>query len=288
MRLSKTELKVLWQAAIGKRQVPEIALALNKDQSQIYRVRKSLEKKGFATLENGMIIPSENTHVNILLQELSRMPNIADNISGCGISLYTAILEPKSVSQVIKETGIKRSTVFYKLKEAARNSFINTSDGKYFLNGIIWSKVKEFLIELKRYEETADRRVPPGSVIHYKNEREIVFSTKIECDATLTGFSAYKQFGIKLLPVDYTYYLPKRAITKQEVFLHSLYRAEKEGDARDFILIALFYLKHKSELKGIKHEIVDKINKVLQGEKVKYYPTLAEIKERAEVYDIQI
>lgn len=288
MKFSKAELKVLWQVAIGKRLVSEIALALNKDQSQIYRILKNLEKKGFAALENGIITPLENTHVNILLQELSRRPNIIDNLSGCGIKLFTAILEPKTVSQIINETGIKRSTAFCKLKEAARNSFINTSEEKYFLNEKIWPKIKELFIELKKFEETTDKRVPPGAVIYYKNENEIVFSTKVECDATLTGFSAYGQFGIKLLPVDYTYYLPKKALAKQEVFLHSLYRAEKEGDARDFILIALFYLKHKNELKGIKHEIIGNINKVLQGEKVKYYPTLEEIRDRAGVYDIKI
>lgn len=288
MRFSKTELKVLWQAAIGKRRVPEIALALNKNQSQIYRILRSLEKKGFAALEKGAITASGNTSVNMLLQELSRRPNIVDNLSGCGVKLFTAILEPKSVTQIIKETGIKRSTVFYKLREAGRNSFVNMHDGKYFFNGNVWPKVKEFLIELKKYEETADKRVPHGAIIYHKNEKEIVFSTKIECDATLTGFSAYEKFGIKLLPVDYTYYLPKKTLSKQEILLHSLYRAEKDGDARDFTLIALFYLKHKNELKGVRHRIIDNINKILHGGKVKYYPTLDEVKERADTYDIKI
>ncbi len=288
MRFSKTELKVLWQVALGNRTVSEAASALNKDQSQIYRVLKNLEEKDFATLQKGRIAPSENTHVNILLQELSRRPNIIDNLSGCGIKLFTAILEPKPASQIIKETGIKRSTVFYKLKEATKNSFINTSEDRYFLNEKIWPKIKEFLVELKKYEGTADKRVPRGAVIYYKNADEVVFSTKIECDAALTGFSAYGQSGIKLLTVDYTYYLPKKILTKKEVFLHSLYRAEKEGDARDFTLIALFYLKHKNCLKDVRHDIIDNINKVLRGEKIKYYPTLAEIKERADVYGIKI
>ncbi|MBI3036533.1 hypothetical protein HYY73_02140 [Candidatus Woesearchaeota archaeon] len=288
MRFSKTELKVLWQIAMGNRQVSEIALALNKDKSRIYRILKSLEKKGFAALKNGVITPSGNTGLNILLQELSRQPNIIESLSGCGIKLFTAIIEPKPIPKIIKETGIKRSTAFHKLKEASRNNFVNMSEGNYFFNGKIWPKVKEFLVELKKHEETVDKRVPPGSVIYYKNEKEIVFSTKIECDAMFTGFSAYEKFGIKLLPIDHTYYLPKKALAKQEVFLHSLYRAEKEGDARDFIFIALFYLKHKSELKGIKHEIICNINKILQGEKVKYYPTLDEIKERAGVYDIKL
>ena len=288
MRFSKTELKVLLQVALGKRQVSEVAVALDKDPSQVYRIIKSLEKKGYAELDKGIIIPSENTHVNLLLQEISRHPNIINNLSGSGMNLFTTLLEPKSISEIIKETEIKRSTIFYKLKEATKNSFINAIEGKYFFNEKIWPKVMEFLVEFKKHEETTDKRIPAGAAIYFKNKDEIVFSTKIECDAALTGFSAYENFGIKLLTVDYTYYLPKKTLTKKEVFLHSLYRAEKEGDTRDFILIALFYLKHKNELTEIKHEIIDNINKVLQGEKIKYYPSLAEIKDRADVYDIKI
>ena len=288
MRLSKTELKVLWQVALGKTKVFEVAYALNKDQSQIYRILKNLEKKGFAKLDNGLIISYDNIYVNLLLSELSRRPNIINNLSGSGILLFSAVIMPKQVSEIIKETGIKRSTIFFKLKEAEKNSFINAAEGKYFLNEKIWPKVREFLVELKKHEEATDKRIPPGAVIYYKNEDEIVFSTKIDCDAALTGFSAYGNFNIKLLTVDYTYYLPKKVMTKQEVFLHSLYRAEKEGDARDFILIALFYIKYKNELTDIKHEIIDNIKKVLHGERIKYYPALAEIKDRAEVYDIKI
>ena len=288
MRYSKTELKILEQVALGKNQVPEIAETLQRDKSQVYRIIKKLNEKGFVKLEKRKIVSSEATHGRMLLQELSRHPNIANHLSGCGMKLYTAILEPKSISEIIKETGIKRSTVFYKLKEALKNSFINTVGNKYIFNEKIWQKTKDFLIEAKKYEETIDRRVPPGSVIYYKTKKEIVFSTQVECDAVLTGFSAYEQFGIKLFTVDYTYYLPKKKLMKQEVFLHSLYRAEKEGDARDIILIALFYLKHQKELTKIKHDIVDNIEKVMKGEKMKYYPTLAEIRDRADVYDIEI
>jgi hypothetical protein len=288
MRLSKTELKILWQVALGKNQVPEIAIALLKDKSQIYRTVQRLESKGFAKLDCGNVVPSKNTHAHLLLQELSRRPNIINNLSGCGIALFTAILEPLPVSRIIRETGIKKSMVFYKLHEAGRNSFVNTSAEGYFFNGRIWPKMREFLAELKEYEANLDRRVPPGAVIFLKNEHEIVFSTRIECDAALTGFSAYDRFGIRILPVDNTYYLPKKTLTKQEVFLHSLYRADKDGDARDYILIALFYSKHRTDLQGISHVIVDNIKKILRGEKVKNYPSLQEIKDRGDAYDIRI
>jgi len=288
MRLSKTELKVILKLASGEKTVSEIALSLNKNVSQIYRILKKLEDKGFARLERGEILPSENTHANILLQELSRNPNIITNLSGCGIQLFTAILEPKKVSEIIKETGIKRSTVFYKLQEATNSSLVNSNEGKYFFNEEIWPKIKEFLAELERYEENIDKRIPSGASIYFKNDEKIVFSTKSECDATLTGFSAYKDFGIKIYTTDNNYCLPKRNLTKQEVFLHSIYRAEKEGDARDYTLIALFYVKYKNALAKIKNDIISNIDKVLHGEKIKHYPSLAEMREKADVYNIKI
>jgi len=288
MRFSKTELNVLEQIALGNQNIIEIAKTLNKDKSQIYRIVKSLSQKDFVNLENKEIKPFQFTHVNILLQELARQSSFIDNISGCGVTFYTFILEePKTISEIIKGTGIKRSTIFHKLKEAYRNSFIKTIGNKYQFNDKVWSKLKEFFIELQKYEQTNDKRVPPGAVIHYKIKDEIVFSTKKECDAILTGFSAYEQFGIKLLTIDYTYYLPNKKLTLKEVFLHSLYRTDNEKNITNLIFITLFYVKHKRKLKKIKHNIIDNINKVLQNYKVEGYPTFDEIRDRAEVYDIK-
>ena len=281
-------MEILRQVALGKKRVQEVAIALRKDVSQIYRTVRTLQKKRFAKLEGKIIVPFQNTHVTLLLQELSRRPAIVRLLSGSGILLSTALLEPKSVPELLSTTGMKRSTMFHLLKEASKNSFFNTVKNKHSFNEKIWPRVKDFLTELKHYEETTDERTPPGAITYFKNDSEILFSTKTECDASLTGFSAYEHYGISVLPVDYTYYLPKKKLTKKEVFNHSLYRAEKEGDARDIIIITIFYLKHKKELKMIRHEIVNNIQKILKGEKVINYPTLNEIKERANVYDIHI
>ena len=288
MRFSKTELKVLEQVALGKRHVMEVATDLKKDKSQIYRTINNLKKKGFAELKEKVIVPSKATHVQILLQELARQPSFINHLLGCGIKFYTFILEPKTVGEIITSTGIKRSTIFYKLKKAMRNSFISKIGNKYQFNGKFWPKICEFLIELKKYEETNDKRTPPGAVIYYKSKDEIVFSTKAEADAELTGFSAYGLCGIKLFTVDNTYYLPKKKLTKKEVFLHSLYRAEKEKNIQNLILIALFYVKYKKNLTAIRHEIIDNLKKVIKGEKVRNYPSLPGIKDRADIYDIKI
>ena len=164
MRFSKTELKLLEQVALGKTQVLEVAIALRKDKSQIYRIIKNLQEKGFAELKNKEIKPTQFTHVQLLLQELGRQPSFIDHLSGCGIKLYTFILEPKTIKEIINKTEIKRSTIFYKIKKALKNSFIKSVGNKYQFNGKFWYKIKEFLIELEKYERTNDKRIPPGEI----------------------------------------------------------------------------------------------------------------------------
>ncbi len=289
MRFSKTELRLLEQVALGKMHASELAAALKKDKSQIYRVIRSLEEKDFLSLKNKAVEPSQALHVQLLLQQLSRQASFIEDISGCGLKLYLYILDAqRSIEEITKATGIRPDTIFYKIRIARKKSFIKTIDGKYQFNRELWIGLNEFFVEFKKYTESYDKRIPPGSVIYHKTKDEIVFSTKAEYDATLTGFSAYEKHGIKIYPVGNNYYLPKKELSKKEIFIHSLYRCEKDKSIQNLIILALFYLKHKKELSEIHHEILDDINKVLQGNRIEGYPILSEIRERAEMYDIEI
>ena len=142
-------------------------------------------------------------------------------------------------------------------------------------------------MELKKHEEILDKRVPLNSTIYFKNEKEIVFSTSEEVDAVLTGFSAYRQFGLKILSPVHDYYLPKKKLSLKEIFQHSLYIAEKDKNIRNLLYLALFYLKYQKQLKNLKHPLLDHLKAVLQGQSVADYPSLQEIKEKAEIYDIR-
>jgi len=102
-------------------------------------------------------------------------------------------------------------------------------------------------------------------------------------DATLTSFSAYNEYGIKLGLRDYYYTLPKKELSIQEVFIHSLDSAE---DYRQRLFCVLFYLKNRDELKGARHPMMKSIWAVLRGEQIKGYPTKDDIEEQAELYGI--
>lgn len=188
----------------------------------------------------------------------------------------------------MQASRVKRSQVFKKIKQGRSISLVRKADDKYSLNEKLWTKAIDFLKEVKKYQEIVDTRVPGNSTIYYKNEKEILFSTKERDDATVTAFSVYDQYGIKIRPLKIYYYLPKKKLTKRDVFMHSLYITEKEHEIRYIIFIALFYIKYKKELQRIKHNILNNLNNIFEGKHIFGYPSLEEIKERAEMYDIKI
>lgn len=288
MRLSKAELNVLKETINGNREVKNIALALRKSDVQIYRIGQQLIEKGFVERSDGRYALVRNTITNVLAQLLEDSPAIIEPLSGSGIKLLLFLLEPKTLNEIKKEALINRTQIFKKLKQARAISLVKKVEGKYVLNEKLWAKTIDFLKEIKKWEELTDARIPASATIYYKTEKEIVFSSKEIIDAPLTAFSVYGQYGIKIFTLKNYYYLPKKKLSKREIFLHSLYIAEKEQEPKDILFIALFYAKYKKELRKIKHSILDNLNNIFEGKHISGYPAIDEIKDRAEIYDIKI
>lgn len=285
MILTKTELQAIAEIGNGVKHLADLAKAINTSLSHTYNLIHTLSTKGLLKLTRVGIEPEPKTHVTLLLNLLSNAKNLSEPLSGTGMQIYTILVEPKKVKEIEIITGLHKTTVLKKINQGRRMSLVVKNKNIYSVNEKIWPQVKEFLVELKKYEEVIDNRIPINSIIYRKNDKEILFSTKEDVDAEKTAFSAYEIYGIKLLNIRNFYYLPKKFLSKKEIFQHSLYVAQISADHKDLIFVALFLLKHK-ELTSTKHRIVDELKKIFAGEHIAGYPTLAEIKNRAEVYNI--
>src|SRR3989338_5871587 len=131
MKLSKTELLILEHIAKGNKDIPQIAKNLKKSKAQIYRSGQKLIKESFIVRSVGYYEPTKTTHVNLFLQILEAYPSTIEPLSGSGIKILTALLEPKSIREIIQETEIKRTQVFKKIKQARVISIVKIKDGKY-------------------------------------------------------------------------------------------------------------------------------------------------------------
>lgn len=287
MELSKGELLLLEQIAKGNRSLRSIALALNKSEKQIYVYVKNLSDKGYTTLSNGNIEPKRLVHVSLLLQLLSKTPNLPHILSGSGISILQEMLKPVTIPEISKKTGYKKTAIYSKLVEARKRSLVNKNKNTFEINEQVWCELKEFLEEALKYESSIDDRIPTSAIIYYKRENEIIFSAKENIDAVKTAFSAYGQYGIELLTSTNYYYLPKKDLKKIDILMHSLYIEEKEHDIRYLIFIGLFYAKYKKELK-VNHPIIRNLSEIFSGKNINGYPSYQEIKDRADVYNIKL
>lgn len=287
MQLTKPELLLLEQIANGNKAVKTIAIALKKSDKQIYVTAKKLAEKGLIERLNGNLEPKRTSYIALLLQLLAKIPNLPVALADSGIPIFTVMLKPVTLEDIKAKTGFKETTIFGKLRHATRRSMVRKRVSTYELNSRLWTLLESFLVELKKYEETTDERIPASSVIYYKKNNEIIFSSKEELDAPKTAFSAYVDYDIELMTITNYYYLPKKKLTKEDIILHSLYVFEKDMDIRSLIFVALFYAKFKKEFK-IKHPILMNLSAVLAGGEIKGYPKYQEIKDRAEVYNIEV
>jgi len=293
MHFSRTELQTIAELAKGNTSISTIAEALNKSEEHIYRIVQKLEEKDLAALSLGEIIPKRSTLMVRLTQILDSYPNLIPVLADSGISILVSLLEAKTVDEITEETDVKKSTVYAFLKKALKISLIKRDGERYVLNERIWEEVPDLLREIRDIERLLDPRVPYNSVIYYRNQGEVIYSNKYGGDSgEKTGFSVFEKEGIKLLlPTTYYYYSdkePEKELTKEDIFRHALYVAEKEASVRHFIFLALFYCKFEDELKGVRHDIVENMKLVLQGERIRGYPAFEEIKEKADMYGIEI
>ena len=150
MSFSKTELGILKQVAEGNRSVKEIAKSLNKSKFQIYRSGQKLIEKNFLSLSNGFYEPIKNTPTTLLIQLLGEFPSIIEPLSDSGSDILKCLFEAKTIQEIMAESGIKRTQVFKKIKQARAISLVKNVDDHYKLNEKIWGKAIDFLKEFKK------------------------------------------------------------------------------------------------------------------------------------------
>jgi predicted transcriptional regulator len=288
MELSRTVLQILEQLGRGLSKPMVLAKAIEKSPQQVYASLAVLENKGFVTRSRRLVQLSPKTHVSMLVKLLIAYPNLEDVLPDSGITILAALIKPLGVKELANATGLMKSVIYKKVRQGINLSILRKEGGKYLLNDSIWAELKETLAELMNYDKTLDPRVPVDAIIYHKTDYEIVFSTAREQDASVTAFSAYRDYGLSVFfPVNY-YYLPVKKLSLRETFLHSLYVAEKDNDYRELVYAALFYLKHKNSLKGVKSPVLEMLKKALTGEKISGYPELKDIAEKAQQYKIKV
>jgi hypothetical protein len=193
---------------------------------------------------------------------------------------------PRSLEALAMETGIPSDTLYGYLKGflwvGVVSRFKQDKAYLFSFNYIVWPELKDFVTALQEYRVL--RLVPREALLIKNYGTSVLFKSIRLQDATFTSFSAYEDYGIELGLRDNYYTLPKRELPIQEVFIHSL---DSAGEFSQKLFCILFYLKNRDKLEAIDHPMMKDLKAVLQGERIKDYPTLVDIEDRTDLYDIQ-
>lgn len=292
MHFSESEIEVLVLVAGSEHaQHPgDLSRALNLRPETLSRVITSLADKGLLERE-GKEIALAGTPAAEWFKKLyfahraSPLPLLLADRKVDVLSRIESV--QKSAEDLEKETGIPRKTVYRYLKDFLRLGAVKRSrKGRtylYSVNNRLWPEITGFVSSLL---ETMALSMVPREALLIKSYRDsVLFKSIREQDATPTAFSAYEDYGIELGLRDNYYTLPKRELSIQEVFVHSL---DSAGEFQQKLFCILFYLKNKDKLQGVDHPMMADIKAVLQGEKIKDYPSLEDIEDRADLYEIEI
>lgn len=254
----------------------------------VSRIITRLQDKGLVERAGGEILlagtpPTEAFKRLYYTHRASPLPEI---LSGQRVKLLLRLdSSQKSLEALAEETGISSDTIYYYLQGFLHLGITSRSRKEraylYTFNHILWRDLKDFISSLQEYQVL--RLVPREALLIKSYEDSVLFKSLRRQDATLTSFSAYREYGIQLGLRDNYCTLPERRLSIQEIFIHSLDSAE---DYRQRLFCILFYLKNRDGLKDARHPMMESIRAALRGEHINGYPSRDEIEEQAELYEI--
>jgi predicted transcriptional regulator len=292
MRFSKTEIESLVLIAESKQNLRagDLSRALNLRPETLSRAITSLVKKGL--LERvGKEITIAGTPTAEMFKKLyfAHRASLFSLLLADGRTDLLSRIEngQKSAEDLEKETSIPRKTIYRYLRDFHHLGIVRRHKkgrGRVFsFNYILWKELKDFVTALFDYQVV--RQIPREGLLIKIYEDNVLFKSLRSQDATLTSFSAFDDYVIELGLRDNYYALPKRKLTIEEVFVHSLDSAE---DHRQRLFCMLFYLKNIDKLKNVEHPIKKKLKKVLHGKRIEGYPTMEEINDKADLCGIKL
>lgn len=254
MKLSKPMIRIFTLITRGMNTIEQIAKAQHKSVNWITEVLQDLEKEGFIVKKKSYLLRGSrlsvevaNTNHAIKFKELIfAYPTIhfEDILSDSKLLFLAAVSEDwitkdeiSKLSKISKEM-ISRFTPMLK-----NRGIIIRKNNLYIINEKAWPLMKEFILAYKNYA------IVNGKVKwKYRNEMLLEVNSQKLVQGSLTGFALYPKYNMKLFVVKALCKIPEGKISKEEVFVHSLFQIE---DSRTLNLALLFYLKHKLNYKKV-------------------------------------
>jgi len=299
MKLTETQLKMLKIVyAKGSASSKDIAQQLKFSQEYVSKLITDLKENGFLEKKGSIYFISKNIYSYDLRGLLLEHPktDFKKILTDSRMDILLLLVDKRTAKRLCDLSGLSKPLVYKYLKVFLKYGVI-IKEGKYYkLNKVLWPELFDFLESYSKYHDMLAYNLPTVSRAIYNTEnlKIIEVPADLEVDekkATITAFSIFDKYGIPLR-LTYNYFcIPPQKLDINDVFAHAILCS---NNIRKKTFTILFYLKNKDLLNleyiNKKYKLrgyINKINAILKGEILKEYPTLEEIKQRTELYDIK-
>lgn len=277
MRLSKPMIQIFTNVAQGVNTIEKLAKLRNKSINWISEVLQELTTEGFITKQTNysakgsrkIIEIASTIHAQKLKEIILYYNTIAfeDILADSKILFLSAISQDWITLHIASQLSNVSIYTIQRYTRALQNrGIIIKKNSLYTINEKAWLGLKEFLIAYRNY-------ITINGVIKWKYQNEVIVQVSAEqkVDGSITGLANYDTFGVQVLTIKAMYVIPKRKISKEETFIHSLYEVE---DPRTLHLALTFFIKNKLSIKklipmAMKYGVYSKVKEIEQLLKTK-------------------
>jgi predicted transcriptional regulator len=247
-------IQVFKQVVHGAATRERIAQAQKKSVNWITEVLNHLEKENFIMKKKAYRLKGSRitieiagtNHATKLKELMFQYPSIKfeEILSNSKLSFLTVASEDWiTLEEASKVSKVSKNMILRYTRRLQNRGVLIRKNKKYRVNEKAWPLRKEFLIAYRNHAVV-------NGAVKWKYQDEIVFEVDDEklVQGSRTGLSRYADYGIKVFVVKILCRLPKESLSKEEIFIHSLFQIE---DVRTLNLAIVFYIKCKLNYKKV-------------------------------------
>ncbi len=266
MKLTKQMLEAFKMIIHGHDSIRQLASVLAKSENRVSEIVSELEKEGLMAKEASFELKGSRVRLKIAptphaakLKELIiryKAIDFRNVLTGAKLELLAALcLNWKDLKTASEQAGISLNTARVYMKQLGNRALIARQKRLYTLGK--WPELQNFLEEFRKFSTV-------NGVVKWKYKDEMIFEIDDERlkKGIYTGFTRYGEYGVQVYTVRALCRFPSRKLSKEEIFVHSLFEVE---DNRTLNLALTFYLKNKLreekvEKAAIKYDLFSKFS----------------------------
>jgi predicted transcriptional regulator len=266
------EIALLKKVSEGMNNKNELRSYLKVQNWQFNYIIKELVKRDFLEQFEKKVELRRNAKT-ILFKEVSERYAVGKLLLDSNEIIYSFLMNPESVSSLVKKSLLSESTVYKSLRELESIGIVVKKDNLFSLKSSSAEPLYLFAAILNK-ELKDDAFFEESAEIIFRNSLTLLKRVPRQEQLTgdLTAYSLFSEYDLHYHPI-YDYYVEQSdELDREHILIHSIVVAKKDQDINELIMSMLFYIKNKKNMDLLKIKKIARRMEVLDvWSDIEYY-----------------